>query len=360
MPRYLAITTFSTPERPPECTDHMHPRRTASGQLGLEHACPQHPCSPQPVGFQANPTQCFCTPLPSWLAVVNNKREGGSQASRKYHTTKLGTHFPSPSSHQHNISINHRSFPSPYPSPPPFSTLQPQSKPVPGLERSIIEFLVSSCCVLLSALPVSNKFQSVNSPLTLAHPSIYPTDTSTELLPPPTTHPYLCRPGSAPLYSTVFLIHLPDSPRLSVATRAHVQEGVTPKRKLSSRFFFRVNNDSSCRTCGSTNPDCASDPLLIAFFVGCYTIFCDYILLSTSSFQRTHSFPALPQRGFPRPTTPACCPSPVWSTTFPRAILNRHPKIACRHSRVFKKPTTKQKHVVVSDRAPLRLGVIEF
>lgn len=60
-------------------------------------------------------------------------------------------------------------LPLPNPSPPPFSTLQLQSKPVPGSERSVIEFLVSSCRVLLWALPVSNKFQSVNSPLTLAH-----------------------------------------------------------------------------------------------------------------------------------------------------------------------------------------------
>lgn len=109
-----------------------------------------------------------------WLVGGGSRHWGGvaPQASRKYNTTKLRTQFPSPSSHQHRTSSPSTTtfFPSPFPSPPPFSILQLQSKPVPGLERPVIEFLVSSCRVLLWALPVSNKFQSVNSPLTLAHP----------------------------------------------------------------------------------------------------------------------------------------------------------------------------------------------
>lgn len=132
---------------------------TTSDQLRLT-AGPGHsyPVSPNEVlPGQSNPVHC------------SGCGRGGSPSQPKIQHNKLGTHFPSPSSNQQNISINHHLFLSPYPSPPPFPTLLLQLKPVPGLVRSILEFLASSSPVLLWALPVSNKFQSVNSPLTLIH-----------------------------------------------------------------------------------------------------------------------------------------------------------------------------------------------
>lgn len=211
--------------------------------------------------------------------------------SRKYNTTKLGTHFPSPSSHQQNISINHHLFPSPYPSPPPFSTLQLQSKPVPGSERSVIEFLVSSCRVLLWALPVSNKFQSVNSPLTLARPSIHlPYGYLYGVTPPNPIRTCADRPRSAPPRPN--LLHPlsigSTDPVCSLPRRQHAHKN---KQELRPRIFSdsitQRQQLSDLRLYDQLPTSLRFRFLTNCLVFGCYTISCDYILPSKSPSNAT-------------------------------------------------------------------------